>query len=83
MPGGRAKEVFFWGGGGSHGYHGELRGESVVANMQSVKGETVENECWRGGITGILQSPGKGGDPPSSQMLNKYWSLIYQDNVNA
>lgn len=26
---------------------------------------------------------GRGGDPPSSQMLNKYWSLIYQDNVNA
>lgn len=52
------------GGGGSYGYHGELRGESVVANMQSVKGETVENECWRGGITGILESPGKGGRPP-------------------
>lgn len=63
MPGGRAKEVFFW-GGGSHGYHGELRGESVVANMQSVKGETVENECWRGGITGIPQSPGERGRPP-------------------
>lgn len=66
-------------GGGSHGYHGELRGESVVANMQSVKGETVENECWRGGI-----KPGEGGEtPPPPQMLNKYWSLIYQDNVNA
>ena len=26
---------------------------------------------------------GRGGDPPPPQMLNKYWSLIYQDNVNA
>ena len=25
----------------------------------------------------------RGDPPPPPQMLNKYWSLIYQDNVNA
>ena len=30
------------------------------------------------------REPGEGGEtPPPPQMSNKYWSLIYQDNVNA